>query len=306
MYSFGLILKEIVNDKTIGAEEAVCNLLASLNTGFLFCSGPIVAGLASQFGCRVVVMGGGIVTALMFIVTALSKSIVVMLACYGVIGGISTGCTYIASLIIIAEYFDKKKGVATGICMAGSGVGSFVFAPLLGYLIKETEWRFTMSICACIIVQTCVFGALLRPLPPLEDSAKPVELHNLKSKKSQNGSEQAAGGNEIVHSYVGSMLSINQKVPFYERNSFLRISVGILREMTDFRLLCENWGFLLITLSNFFLFVGYFTPFLYIASISEDIIKDKEKAAFLISIIGKARFSIQFNSICINLFFCLS
>lgn len=36
-------------------------------------------------------------------------------------GGITTGCTYIASLIIVANYFDKKKGIATGITMAGSG-----------------------------------------------------------------------------------------------------------------------------------------------------------------------------------------
>jgi hypothetical protein len=29
--------------------------------------------------------------------------------------GLTTGCTYIASIIVIAEYFDKKRGIATGI-----------------------------------------------------------------------------------------------------------------------------------------------------------------------------------------------
>ena len=61
------------------------------------------------------------VTSLVYVLSAFSPSIYFMMITYGVIGGISTGCTYIASLIVIVEYFDKLKGVATGICMAGSG-----------------------------------------------------------------------------------------------------------------------------------------------------------------------------------------
>ena len=76
--------------------------------------GPIVAGLSNQFGVRAVVMGGAIITSLCYVGCAFAPSIYYMMALYGVIGGISTGCTYIASLIIIAEYFDKLKGVATG------------------------------------------------------------------------------------------------------------------------------------------------------------------------------------------------
>jgi hypothetical protein len=56
--------------------------------------------------------------------------------------------------------------------MAGSGVGSFVFAPLVGLLIESNGWKFAMSICACIIFQACVFGALLRPLNPSKSSDK--------------------------------------------------------------------------------------------------------------------------------------
>ena len=140
--------------------------------------GPIVAGLANQFGCRAVVMGGGIVTAAMYMLTVFGPNVWSMLITYGFIGGLSTGCTYIASLIVIAEYFDKKRGVATGITMAGSGVGSFVFAPLIGYLIKTYDWKFTFSICACIILQTTLCGAFMRPLKPvpisLADKAKQV------------------------------------------------------------------------------------------------------------------------------------
>ncbi len=86
MYTFGIILDGIKKDLNVPDEKA--NLLSSFNTGFLFCSGPIVAGLANQFGCRAVVMGGAVVTSVMYIITAFSPNIYVMMATYGVIGGI--------------------------------------------------------------------------------------------------------------------------------------------------------------------------------------------------------------------------
>lgn len=50
--------------------------------------GPIVAGLANKFGCRAVVMGGGLVTAIMYFLTVLAPKVWIMLITYGVIGGI--------------------------------------------------------------------------------------------------------------------------------------------------------------------------------------------------------------------------
>jgi len=113
MYSFGLIYNEIKSFYEVPND--VASMIVSFNTGFLFCSGPIVAGLANQFGCRTVVMGGAVVTSLMYFLTVFAPNIYVIMVTYGIIGGLSTGCTYIASLIIIAEYFDKKRGIATGI-----------------------------------------------------------------------------------------------------------------------------------------------------------------------------------------------
>jgi MFS family permease len=88
--------------------------------------------------------------------------------------GISTGCTYIASLIVIPEYFDKKIGIANGIVMAGSGVGSF-FVPNsffgMRYFIQTYDWKFTISICASSILLCCGLGALLKPLNPPETSS---------------------------------------------------------------------------------------------------------------------------------------
>lgn len=64
-----------------------------------------------------------------------------------------------------------------------------------------------------------------------------------------------------------------------------QIVIGILKEIVNVRLLKENLPFLLITLSNFFIFFVYFIPFIYIP------IRAKElkipNYPLLLSIIGK-------------------
>ena len=119
MYSFGILLDAIKDYYEISIQKA--NLLTSLYTGFFLLCGPLVSGIVNQYGCRVAIISGAVVTSLMYFVSIFSPNIYFMYASIGVIGGCSTGIFYISSLIIIAEYFDKKKGIATGITMAGSG-----------------------------------------------------------------------------------------------------------------------------------------------------------------------------------------
>lgn len=85
---------------------------------------------------------------------------------------------------------------------------------------------------------------------------------------------------------MGSMYSLkSDSLPFHQRNKFLRMSLEILKDMANFSLLGENMGFLLITLSNFCLFTGYFMPFLYLATIAETK-TGMSDPTFLLSLIG--------------------
>ena len=37
---------------------------------------------------------------------------------------------YLPSIVIVGYYFDKKRAFATGLAVCGSGIGTFLFAPL--------------------------------------------------------------------------------------------------------------------------------------------------------------------------------
>ena len=85
MYSMGLLIGPIKTHYNIDNKQA--NMLTSLNTGFLFCSGPIVAGLTNTFGCRKVIMGGAIVTSIIYFLCCFSSTVYPIMIMYGVFGG---------------------------------------------------------------------------------------------------------------------------------------------------------------------------------------------------------------------------
>jgi MFS family permease len=70
-------------------------------------------------------------------------------------------------------YFEKYRSLATGIAVCGSGLGTFVFAPLSEHLITEYGWRGALLIIAAIVLNCMILGALFRPVPDIRES-KPV------------------------------------------------------------------------------------------------------------------------------------
>lgn len=163
MYSFGIVLPDIVTHYQVLQSDG--NLLTSLYTGFLFCSGPIVAGLSNAFGVRSVTIGGTIVVTACFVGSAFSPDIIGLYFLYGVIGGIATGCVYIGSIIILNHYFKERKGIANGIVMSGSGFGSFGFAYFGTFVLQKFGWQISMIIFGAIILQCAIMGALFKPCP---------------------------------------------------------------------------------------------------------------------------------------------
>jgi predicted MFS family arabinose efflux permease len=88
-------------------------------------------------------------------------------------------------------YFEKLRSLATGIAVCGSGLGTFIFAPLTEWLITYYGWRGAMLIIAGVVFNCTIFGALFRPLqekPKQKISAEntDVELTVLKNKQVNN------------------------------------------------------------------------------------------------------------------------
>ena len=68
------------------------------------------------------------------------------------------------SLVVICEYFEKRRGVAVGIAAAGTSVGAILGPPLMTYLFERYGFLSGLLVVGAIMFNCCVGGALCRPL----------------------------------------------------------------------------------------------------------------------------------------------
>ncbi|RNA00648.1 monocarboxylate transporter 2 [Brachionus plicatilis] len=255
MYSLGILLKDVKNHFEISQKKA--NLLPSFNIGFMFLSGPLTSALAAQFGCRKVIMLSGLVHSTMYIISPLMPNFNLMLISFGLVGGISYGCTLLTGFIILVEYFDTKLGIANGLAVASSGLGSFAFAPLTGFLISNFGWQISMYTLGAMTFLCVFFGAFLKPLKI--DQPKTIEMENF-----QDG-----------------------KIVTRERSGI----INLFKEIVNFSLLIENKSYACIAACNFFTFFAYFIPFIYIPIRANDL--GIENYSWIIGVIGMANIPIR-------------
>ena len=104
MYSFGNTLLDAIQKEYVVKQDKA-NWVSSLNTGFIFLSGPAVAGFANKFGIRPVIMVGGIGASAVYVLSQFSPNIYAMMFCYGVLGGMQRNASGVKHKYIFLKVF---------------------------------------------------------------------------------------------------------------------------------------------------------------------------------------------------------
>lgn len=91
-----------------------------------------------------------------FAISTLSNSVVMLMVTYGIVGGIGFGMIYLPAIVSVGYYFEKKRALATGIAVCGSGFGTFVFAPVAAMLLEAFDWKGANLILAGLILNCAV------------------------------------------------------------------------------------------------------------------------------------------------------
>lgn len=162
-FSFGVIFQEFLDyfDENRGTTAWIGSLFMAMP----LLSGPIASFLTDRYGCRRMTIFGSVLACLGFIISSRANSMTVLCITFGMLAGFGLSLCYVASVVIVAYYFDKKRSFATGLAVCGSGIGTFVFPPFIQMLLDEYGWRGTTLILAGLFLNLAVCGALMRDLP---------------------------------------------------------------------------------------------------------------------------------------------
>ncbi|XP_024873042.1 uncharacterized protein LOC112455382 [Temnothorax curvispinosus] len=159
-FSFGLLYIEFLHE--FGASKSKTAWIGSLFMAVPLLSGPIMSALVDRYGCRNMTIIGGLVSGLGFILSIFSNTIEVMYLTFGVIAGLGLGLCYVTAVVSIAFWFDKKRTLAVGLGACGTGIGTFVYAPMTAYFIKEYGWRGACLLLAGTFFNMIIAGTVMR------------------------------------------------------------------------------------------------------------------------------------------------
>ena len=113
-----------------------------------------------RFGSRITCLVGSLISSVAIFASSYSSSLMMLLLTYGVMGGVGLGLMYAPAVVTVGQYFTRRLNLATGICVCGSGAGSFLFAPIASGLISSYGWRGSNRVMAAFC---SLLGLIMAP-----------------------------------------------------------------------------------------------------------------------------------------------
>jgi OFA family oxalate/formate antiporter-like MFS transporter len=126
---------------------------------------PVEGYLVDRFGPRYVVIGGGILVAIAWVINSGASSLPVLYFAAAV-GGIGTGCVYGTCVGNALKWFPGRRGLAAGITAAGFGAGAAITIGPIASMIKTSGYEHAFLVFGLIqggIVFVMAWGLQVAP-----------------------------------------------------------------------------------------------------------------------------------------------
>ncbi len=132
-----------------------------------FALGVIFAGrIQDKIGPRIVATAGGIMLGTGLVLASFASNLLMFTLAFSVIGGLGIGTAYVCPIATCVKWFPDKRGMITGLAVAGFGAGALVFTPIAKAFIVSSGIMPTFMYLGIIFLVAVVLGAQLMIVPP--------------------------------------------------------------------------------------------------------------------------------------------
>ncbi len=144
VYGWSVFVKPLVSSQHWTLTQVALNFTIAL--GFLG-AGTVIGGMwLDRVGPRLVATVAGVLYGLGYIVASMGVahgSLAGLYLGYGVLGGFGMGMGYICPVATIVKWFPDRRGLMTGVAVAGYGAGALIMSPVAARLILSRGIPFT-------------------------------------------------------------------------------------------------------------------------------------------------------------------
>ncbi|KAI9039882.1 putative MFS monocarboxylate transporter [Aspergillus affinis] len=145
--------------------------------------GVQVGPLFDRYGPRVLLTCGSLANFVSYILLAECSLYWHFMLCLGVLCGISSAVITTVSIAVLSHWFNRRRALASGICMGGSSAGGAIIPLMLRTLFDKYGWAWAILIVAFMALGCYIVGILLirGRLPAGQKSRVTIDLRAFKS-----------------------------------------------------------------------------------------------------------------------------
>ena len=239
-FSFGTIPIYVVGVFTVPLGEAFGWSRAEVTFSFTVATftsaslSPLVGWLCDRFGSRPLVLAGTIGYGLgMAIIATSSDWLLRYYASWSLATMLGVGASAIALTRFVAGWFERKRGMALGIMLMGSGLTAFAAPPFVATLIENFNWQagYLGLSAAILLIGVPVVAWGLKDAPKTMAPAK------------TSGAADASNGDTRVRRPRGFRLAFESRAFWLMSIAFCAATFGIAGLISSFNPILRDVGY---------------------------------------------------------------
>lgn len=164
-YSFGAFFSRL--QASYGAGSFSVASAFSLSALLYYTVGAFAGALADRFSTRLLAACGIVLLALGFFASSLAgDSLRLFILLFCCLTGLGIGLVYVPAVATVQRWFIRQRSKASGLTLAGTGLGTFIGPVVAGLLMQHVSWQVTMRLFAlAILLLGLAAAAILHPRP---------------------------------------------------------------------------------------------------------------------------------------------
>ncbi|KAJ2747755.1 hypothetical protein GGI20_000225 [Coemansia sp. BCRC 34301] len=165
--SYGVFSTYYLNVKFAGTPATTLSWIGTSTTSVMLICNLFTGSMADKKGYRVTAYTGTAICTLAYILASFSKKVWQLILTQGVLLGIGLSFLIAPSFSIPSQWFSKRRGLASGIAMAGSSIGGLWFTAATQTMIDNlgAEWALRILGLLTLVVTSLMNSLYYRRVP---------------------------------------------------------------------------------------------------------------------------------------------
>ncbi len=171
MMAFGVFITPLAED--MGWSHSALSFAYALSAIVSGVGVLAIGSLMHIYSLRLIFVLGVLVHGFGIYMTSTAVSIETFYLWYGLVAALGRSTFFMSTTTLITRWFEKRRGMAMGLMMAGNGLGPFVFSPLVTWLIFRWDWQTAFVAMSITMTAVLILAFLLMRNHPHEMGLQP-------------------------------------------------------------------------------------------------------------------------------------